>query len=63
MIKMLEDYKPVCQCPPEYQDVDGIVKYVQVYFIGHLSAMLKIKISMQKCIEQRWKSFVLKIRF
>lgn len=43
MIKMLEDYKPVCQCPPEYQDVDGIVKYVQVYFIGHLSAMLKLK--------------------
>lgn len=43
MIKMLEDYKPVCQCPPELQDVDGIVKYVQVYFIGHLSAMLKLK--------------------
>lgn len=43
MIKMLEDYKPVCQCPPEYQDADGIVKYIQVYFIGHLSAMLKIK--------------------
>ena len=43
MIKMLEDYKPVCQCPPGYQDVDGIVKYIQVYFIGHLSAMLKLK--------------------
>lgn len=43
MIKNLEDYKPVCECPPEYRDVDGIVKYIQVYFIGHLSAMLKFK--------------------
>ena len=43
MIKNLEDYKPVCECPPEYRDVDGIIKYIQVYFIGHLSAMLKFK--------------------
>lgn len=43
MIKNLEDYKPVCECPPEYRDVDGIVKYIQVYYIGHLSAMLKFK--------------------
>lgn len=43
MIKNLEDHKPVCECPPEYRDVDGIVKYIQVYYIGHLSAMLKFK--------------------
>ena len=43
MIKNLEDYKPVCECPSEYRDVDGIVKYIQVYYIGHLSAMLKFK--------------------
>lgn len=43
MIKNLEDYKPVCECPPEYRDVDGIVKYILVYYIGHLSAMLKFK--------------------
>lgn len=43
MIKKLEDYKPVCECPPEYRDVDGIVKYILVYYIGHLSAMLKFK--------------------
>lgn len=43
MIKNLEDYKPVRECPPEYRDVDGIVKYILVYYIGHLSAMLKFK--------------------
>lgn len=43
MIQMFENERPIDKCRPEWEDVDGIVKYIKVYFIGHLSAMLKIK--------------------
>lgn len=43
MIKMFENECPIQKCRPEWEDVDGIVKYIQVYFMGHLSAMLKLK--------------------
>lgn len=43
MIQMFENERPIQKCRPEWEDVDGIVRYIQVYFIGHLSAMLKLK--------------------
>lgn len=42
MIKMFEDERPIDKCRPEWEDVDGIVKYITVYFLGHLCKMLKI---------------------
>lgn len=43
MIKMFEDERPVPKPLPEWEDVDGIVKYITVYFLGHLCKMLKIR--------------------
>ena len=43
MIKMFENERPIQKCRPEWEDVDGIVKYITIYFLGHLSAMLKLK--------------------
>ena len=43
MIKMFEDERPIDKCRPEWEDVDGIVKYITIYFLGHLCKMLKLK--------------------
>lgn len=43
MIKMFEEEDPIPKPLPEWEDVDGIVKYITVYFLGHLCKMLKIK--------------------
>lgn len=42
MIKMFENERPIQKCRPEWEDVDGIVKYITIYFLGHLCKMLKI---------------------
>lgn len=42
MIKMFENERPIQKCRPEWEDVDGIVRYITVYFLGHLCKMLKI---------------------
>lgn len=63
MIKNLEDYKPVCECPPEYRDVDGIVKYILVYYIGHLSAMLKFKNKYAKMYRAEMEKYRIKNPF
>ncbi len=43
MIKMFEDERPIPKPLKEWEDVDGIVKYITIYFLGHLCKMLKIK--------------------
>lgn len=42
MIQMFENERPIPKCRPEWEDVDGIVKYITIYFLGHLCKMLKI---------------------
>ena len=42
MIKMFENERPIQKCRPEWEDVDGIVRYITIYFLGHLCKMLKI---------------------
>ena len=42
MINMFENERPIQKCRPEWEDVDGIVRYITVYFLGHLCKMLKI---------------------
>lgn len=34
--------RPIPEPADEWKDVDGIVKYITVWFIGHLCHMLKI---------------------
>lgn len=42
MIQMFENERPIQKCRPEWEDVDNIVKYITIYFLGHLCKMLKI---------------------
>lgn len=42
-IKKIEDTRPVSEPSPEFKDVDGVVKYITTWFLGHLCKMLGIK--------------------
>ena len=41
-IKKFENEKPILETDPEFQDVDGIKKYIRVWFLGHFCRMLGI---------------------
>lgn len=43
LIKRFEQDEPLPEISDKFKDVDGIVRYITVYFIGHLCAMLGIK--------------------
>lgn len=43
LIKKYENEKPIPEPDPEWKDVDGIKKYIQIWFLGHLCRMLGIK--------------------
>lgn len=43
MIKMFEKERPIPEPNPEWKDVDGIVHFITVYFIGHLCKMMGFK--------------------
>lgn len=51
-IRMFENARPVPKPIPELQDVDGIVKYISVWFLGHLCKMLGIKNAYCKLYEE-----------
>lgn len=42
-IRRWENTKPIPEPDPEMQDVDGIVRYISIWFLGHLCKMLGIK--------------------
>lgn len=52
-IKRWEDKRPVPEPDPELQDVDGVVKYISVWFLGHLCKMLGIKNTYCKMYEDK----------
>lgn len=41
-IRKIEDERPISEPDPEFKDVDGIIKYISVWFLGHMCKMLKI---------------------
>lgn len=41
-IRKIEDTRPISEPDPEFRDVDGIIKYISVWFLGHLCKMLKL---------------------
>jgi len=47
-IKRWEDQQPVADPDPELRDVDGLIRYIDVWFRGHLAKMLGIKNSYSK---------------
>ena len=50
-IKRWENERPVPEPDPELQDVDGIIKYLNIWFTGHLCKMLGIKNTKSKLYE------------
>lgn len=42
-IKRWENQRPIPDADPELQDVDGIVRYLSIWFLGHLCKMLGIR--------------------
>lgn len=42
-IRRWENKRPIPEPDPELQDVDGIIRYISVWFLGHLCKMLGIK--------------------
>jgi hypothetical protein len=42
-IKMCENTRPIPKPIPELEDHDGIVRYISIWFLGHLCKMLGIK--------------------
>lgn len=51
-IRVFENERPVPKPLPEFDDVDGVRKYVTVWFFGHLCHMLHIKNSYCKMYEE-----------
>jgi hypothetical protein len=52
MIKVRENSRPIPEPSPEFRDVDGIVRYITVWFLGHLCKMLGIRNSYCKLYEE-----------
>lgn len=52
-IKQLENTRPVPKPDPEFEDVDGIVKYISIWFLGHFCKMTKVKNFYSKLYEKK----------
>lgn len=57
LIKKWENEKPIPEPEPEWKDVDGIVKYITVYFLGHLCKMIGIKNSYARMYDEEMNKY------
>jgi hypothetical protein len=57
LIQKWENEKPISEPLPEFKDVDGIVKYISIWFLGHLCKMLKIKNSYSAMYEKEMEKY------
>lgn len=60
LIQKWEEKKPIPEPEPEFKDVDGIMKYITVWFTGHLSKALGIKNDSAKEYEEELKKYTVK---
>ena len=51
LIQKWEVEKPIPEPDPEWKDVDGILKYISTWFLGHLCKMMGVKNSYSKLYE------------
>ncbi|MBO4733156.1 MAG: hypothetical protein J5662_01635 [Clostridia bacterium] len=61
MIKMFESEDPIPKPDPEWEDVDGIMKYILVYFIGHLCKMLGLKNKYSNLYEEEMEKYAVSV--
>ena len=52
-IRRWEDQRPVPEPDPELQDTDGIIKYLSIWFFGHLCKLFNIRNSYCKLYEDK----------
>lgn len=57
LIKKFEDEKPIPEPEEEWKDVDGIVRYITVYFLGHLCKMIGIKNSYARMYDEEMSKY------
>lgn len=57
MIQMFEKEDPIGETRPEWRDVDGIIKFITIYFIGHLCKMIGIKNRYAKMYEEEMDKY------
>lgn len=57
LIRKWENEKPIPEPDPEWKDVDGIAKYITVYFLGHLCKMMGIKNSYSRMYETEMEKY------
>lgn len=60
LIKKFEEEKPIPEPDPEWKDVDGIVKYITVYFLGHLCKMIGIKNNYARMYDEEMNKYRVK---
>lgn len=53
-----ENKRPIPDPDPDFQDVDGIIRYIQIWFLGHISHMLGLK----NCYCKLYEDEVAKLR-
>lgn len=51
-IRKIENTRPIAEPDPQLKDVDGIAKYVSVWFLGHLCKMMKIENTYSRLYEE-----------
>ena len=51
-IRRWETQRPIPEPDPDLEDVDGIVRYISIWFLGHLCKMLGIKNTYCKLYEE-----------
>lgn len=57
LIKKWETELPISEPDPEWKDVDGIAKYIHVYFLGHLCKMMGIKNSYSRMYDEEMDKY------
>lgn len=57
LIKKFENDKPIPEPDEEFKDVDGIMKYISIWFFGHLCKMLGIKNEFSKMYEEEMAKY------
>lgn len=57
MIQMFENERPIPKPDPEWEDVDGIARFITVYFLGHMCKMLGIRNKYAKMYEDEMEKY------
>jgi hypothetical protein len=61
LIKKYENERPIPEPAPEWKDVDGIMKYISIWFFGHLCKMLGLKNKYSEMYEEEVKKYKVEI--